>query len=127
MPIFCVDFLYEYGDEYLLLKRVEEPLKDIFWLPGGRIRLKESIADCALRIQEKETGRYIKEYELIGFSNYFFEISENSRAIHTPTLLLKLKIEKKFIPKLDNTHSDYIWTKELPKEFTTNLIYFKKI
>ena len=126
MPIFCIDFLYECKNEYLLLKRVEEPLKDIFWLPGGRLRLNETIADCALRIQERETGKFIKDYQLVGFSNYFFEISQNARAIHTPTLLFKIKIEKKFVPILDNSHSAYIWTKKLPKKFTTNLINFEK-
>ena len=127
MPIFCIDFLYKCDHEYLLLKRVDEPLKNIFWLPGGRLRLNETIDDFALRVQERETGRFIKEYELIGFSNYLFQISKNARAIHTPTLLFKIKIEKKFIPILDNTHSDYIWTNKLPKEFVMNLINFRKI
>ena len=124
MPIFCIDFLYECKDEYLLLKRAEEPLKAIFWLPGGRLRLNETINDCALRIQKREIGRVIKEYEIVGFSNYFFEYSKKSRAIHTPTLLLKIKLKSKFIPKLDNAHSDYVWTKNLPNEFVSNLVEF---
>ena len=122
MPIFCIDFLYECEDEYLLLKRVQEPLKGQFWLPGGRLRLNETIEDCVSRIQEREIGRFIKEYEIIGFSNYFFEYSKNARAIHTPTLLFKIKTKTKFVPKLDNSHSDYIWTKNLPSEFIKKLV-----
>ena len=111
----------------MLLKRVDEPLKNIFWFPGGRLRLNETIEDFALRVQERETGRYIKKYELIGFSNYFFKSSKNSRAIHTPTLLFKIRIKKQFIPILDKTHSDYVWTEKLPEEFLKNLVEFTKI
>lgn len=125
MPIFCIDFLYKCNQEYLLLKRVDEPLKDIYWLPGGRLRLNEKIEDCAFRIQTRETGRYIKEYKLVGFSNYLFNLTKDGRAIHTPTLLFQIELSNQFIPLLDNTHSDYIWTKKLPEEFIINLIKFK--
>ncbi len=125
MPVFCIDFLFKNNYEYLLLKRKQEPLKNYYWVPGGRLLINESIDNCAYRIQKREIGHYFSNYELIGFSNYFFKKTINSRALHTPTLLFEINIENKFIPSLDKTHSEYLWTKKLPRELTTNLIKFR--
>ena len=126
MPIFCIDFLINCDEEFLLLKRNEEPLKGLFWMPGGRLQKNEKIENFSIRVQTREVGRYFKNYILIGFSNYFFKYSANSRATHTPTLLFEINIKSKFIPKIDNTHAEYDWSKELPKKLMQNLILFKK-
>ena len=56
MPIFCIDFLISFKKKYLLIKRKEEPLKNSYWVTGGRLFYKETIADAARRIQEREIG-----------------------------------------------------------------------
>ena len=38
MPVFCGDFLIFAEKKYLLIKRKEEPVKDVFWVIGGRLR-----------------------------------------------------------------------------------------
>tara|TARA_Y100000589_G_scaffold326255_2_gene365690 strand:+ start:302 stop:745 length:444 start_codon:yes stop_codon:yes gene_type:complete len=125
IPIFCIDFLVRNNDEILLIKRKEEPLKDIYWFPGGRLRLNENINECAFRIQKNEIGKIFKDFKLVGFSNYFFDNVENSRAIHTPTLLYEIKVNEKFIPILDKKHDNYIWTLDLPKEFKREQKFYK--
>ena len=45
MPIFCVDFLIQAEGKYLLLKRNQEPQKNIYWVIGGRLRFKEKIEE----------------------------------------------------------------------------------
>lgn len=126
MPIFCIDFLIKCEKEYLLLKRVDEPLAGLFWVPGGRLKLNENIQDFAIRVQMREIGRYFNNYKLKGFSNYFFDKKNNSRAVHTPTVLFEIDTKNKFSPVIDNTHSEFIWTDELPTLLVKNLITFEK-
>jgi colanic acid biosynthesis protein WcaH len=116
IPIFCVDFLIRCGNKNLLLKRTQEPLKDTYWVIGGRMNMRETMDDLAIRIQQREIGRYINNRKLIGFSNYLHPEVENPRSTHTPTLLYLVKTEEMFEPNTDDTHSDYIWTEKLPDQ-----------
>ena len=72
MPIFCIDFLISFQNKYLLIKRKEEPLKNSYWVIGGRLMFKEEIKQAAKRIPEREIGTYIANFKEIEFSNYFF-------------------------------------------------------
>tara|TARA_Y100000589_G_C27168293_1_gene635602 strand:+ start:793 stop:1215 length:423 start_codon:yes stop_codon:yes gene_type:complete len=114
LPIFCIDFLIRYKEKYLLLKRVNQPMKEIYWVIGGRLRFRESLLDFAKRIQKQELGKYFLNYKLIGFSNYMFDNLKDSRATHTPTILFEIVVDEMFAPNLDQNHSDYIWSNSLP-------------
>jgi len=116
MPIFCVDFLIRCKDKYLLIKRTNEPLKGVYWLVGGRLNFRESIQELSERVQMREIGRYFPNLKLIGFSNYFFPSVEGERATHTPTMLYLVEVDEMFEPIIDDTHSDFIWSNELPDE-----------
>ena len=122
IPIFCIDFLIRCEERYLLLKRVEEPMKGKYWVIGGRLRFKESIKDFSMRIQKKEIGRYFLNFKLIGFSNYIFDSKKESRAIHTPTLLYEIIVDEIFEPDLDQNHSDYYWSVDLPEFLKENTL-----
>ena len=122
LPIFCIDFLIRCEERYLLLKRVEEPMKGTYWVIGGRLRFKESIKDFSMRIQKKEIGRYFLNFKLIGFSNYIFDSKTESRAIHTPTLLYEIIVDEMFEPDLDQNHSDYYWSVDLPEFLKENTL-----
>lgn len=125
IPIFCVDFLIRCGNEYLLIKRKDEPLKGVYWVIGGRLMFKETIEELAKRVHMREIGRYFPNFKLIGFSNYFFPNVPDERATHTPTMLYLVEVDQMFTPQLDNTHSEFIWTDELPEELKnqTNFIF----
>ena len=125
MPIFCIDFLISFNKKYLLIKRKEEPLKNSYWVIGGRLLYKETIADAARRIQEREIGRYFSNFKEIGFSNYFFSNKLNSRATHTPTLLFQISVDNIFIPKLDEQHNKFIWSENIPEELIKQTTFFK--
>jgi hypothetical protein len=124
IPIFCVDFLITYKEQYLLIKRTQEPVKNVYWVIGGRMRFKETLKDLASRVQNREVGRYLGIGKTIGFSNYFFPNVPDVRAVHTPTLLQQVKVNEIFDPVLDDTSADYIWSDTLPDELMkqTNFI-----
>jgi colanic acid biosynthesis protein WcaH len=124
MPIFCVDFLIKCKDKHLLIKRTEEPVKDVFWVIGGRLRYKETIQELAERVQTREIGRYFSEFRPIGFSNYFFPTIEKSRATHTPCVLYLVEVDEMFEPNIDDTHSDFVWSTELPEELKKQTNFF---
>lgn len=121
MPIFCIDFLIRKDEDFLLIKRLEEPLKEEFWLPGGRLRIFESIEEASERIQIKEIGRHFPDINFVAFSNYFFKKTISSRALHTPTLLFEVVVKDYFEPVIDSFHSDYRWSKRLPQLLIQNI------
>ena len=124
MPIFCIDFLINYQNKYLLLKRNEEPLKNTYWVIGGRLLFKETIDNAAKRIQEREIGRFFPNFKVIGFSNYFFQNKPDSKAIHTPTLLYKISVDKIFYPLVSKEHNNFIWSEKIPNELIKKTNFF---
>ena len=116
MPIFCGDFLIFAEKKYLLIKRKVQPVKDVYWVIGGRLRHNETMTQLAERVQMQEIGVSFSDFKIIGFSNYFFPDVPDARATHTPTLLHIVPGEEMFEPKIDNKHTDYIWTDKLPEE-----------
>ena len=125
MPIFCIDFLITWEKQYLLLQRKEEPLKNDYWVVGGRLLFKETIKDAAKRIQEREIGRYFSKFKEIGFSNYFFPSKQGSKATHTPAILYKISVSKKFDPIVDRQHNNFIWSNKVPKELIKQTTFFE--
>lgn len=111
-----MDFLIHCKGKYLLIKRTQEPVKDVYWVIGGRMRFKETVKDLASRVQIREVGTFLNVGNPIGFSNYFFPDVPDSRATHTPTLLNLVKVSDIFEPVLDDTSADYIWSDKLPEE-----------
>tara|TARA_A100001388_G_scaffold235264_1_gene188810 strand:+ start:3072 stop:3506 length:435 start_codon:yes stop_codon:yes gene_type:complete len=127
MPIFCIDFLISFQKKYLLIKRKEEPLKNSYWVIGGRLMFKETITHAAKRIQEREIGTYFSNFKEIGFSNYFFPNKPKSKATHTPTLLLYISVNKMFNPTLDEQHDNFIWSENIPEELIRQTKFFDNI
>ena len=125
MPIFCIDFLITWEKQYLLLQRKEEPLKNDYWVVGGRLFFKETIKDAAKRIQKREIGRYFSKFKEIGFSNYFFPSKPGSKATHTPAILYKISVTKKFDPIVDRQHNNFIWSNKIPKELIKQTTFFE--
>ena len=116
IPIFCGDFLIFAEKKYLLIKRKVQPVKDVYWVIGGRLRHNETMAQLAERVMMQEIGKSFSDFKIIGFSNYIFPDVPDARASHTPTLLHIVPVKKMFEPKIDNKHTDYIWSDKLPEE-----------
>ena len=129
MPVLCVDALLESNEKYLLLKRKEDPLKNEYWLPGGRVLHKEKLQDAIIRIIKRETNinLHVLKHELkfLGITEMIFSGSRltNSK-YHTPAIIFKINLEIQPKISLDNTSSDFIWSKTIPEILKKNLKLF---
>ena len=56
MPLPCVDLLVEHHGKILLMLRNNEPGKDLWFTPGGRIFKDEKLEDTVKRVLSEETG-----------------------------------------------------------------------
>src|SRR6476619_5564028 len=57
LTVDCVVFGFDGGElQVLLIRRGQEPFKDHWALPGGFVRVEETLDDAARREREEETG-----------------------------------------------------------------------
>lgn len=121
IPILCVDLVVKKANKYLLLLRKNEPLKDHYYLPGGRINLGESISKAASRKLFEETGIVLDNFKIFGiYQDSFNKNSFDSNVLyHTVSIVFSCEVDLHEII-LDEQSSDYLWADELPKRFIDN-------
>ena len=117
-PVLCVDGLVinEKG-EFLLVKRRNEPLKNRWWIPGGRIYKGETLTDGFLRKMKEEIGVDVKILLPLGYyEEHFRENPFNLKSgVHTLSVVFScVPLSKKI--KLDEQSSAFRWAKKLPKK-----------
>jgi 8-oxo-dGTP diphosphatase len=61
-----VDAIIPHERGIVLIKRLNEPFKGFYALPGGIVEYGESVEDAVLREVEEETGLMGKIYKLVG-------------------------------------------------------------
>jgi len=104
IPIVGVDIIVEYQGGALLVKRTEEPNKDWWWFPGGRVFKYESPEKAALRIVKREVGLDSTVKKLVGVYTTNFErwSGIDHFSIH---VVYHVKAEGEV--KLDDTSSEF--------------------
>lgn len=118
IPILCVDLIVQLNDRYLLLKRANEPLKERYWVPGGRVHKGEHLKKAAIRILKQETGLTAKRLIFEGLYEGMFKKGANG-PIHTVSVVY-------FVPevsgklKVDTQSTGWLMTKKLPTDFTVH-------
>jgi ADP-ribose pyrophosphatase YjhB (NUDIX family) len=88
IPIVCVDVLLRVdGEGYFLVQRASDPLKNEWWVVGGRKHLGEDLKEAANRIlhqeigdvasfieiEERPVGVYLDAFEKSSFSSHLYE------------------------------------------------------
>lgn len=116
MPIVCVDCLVvnERG-EFLLVRRVNEPLRGEYWLPGGRVRKGERLTDAVHRKMREEIGVDVDVVENVGFFEEFYDKTEENAegGVHSISFVYLVK-PKSYNIKLDTQSSVCGWFREIP-------------
>jgi len=121
LPILCVDVVAcNAGGEYLLLKRTNEPMRDEWWVIGGRVHKGETLAEAAIRKVRQEIGVQVKNIQPIGY----FQLVKGTNPFglpfeyHAISVVFKIIIDDRQKIKLDNQSAAYKFAKELPADFS---------
>ena len=118
MPILCVDVVVAEGNKFLLVKRTKEPLKDRWWVPGGRILKGETVVAATKRKVKEELGINMIFLKALGYYEKHFRKNEFGleEGIHTLSIVVMVKPLSSKI-ELDNQSSAWRWSDKLPKDF----------
>jgi len=110
IPILCVDLLIIFKGKCLLVKRNNEPAKEHYWFPGGRVYKMELIKDAALRKAKEEVNLNCRFKEIISIEESMFIKNKNMFTdIHSVNICCKLVTNSITEIVLDKQHSRYIW------------------
>lgn len=125
MPVVCVDgLIINSQNQYLLVKRNNEPLKGEFWLPGGRLHKNELLETSIKRKIFEELGTEVSIVKFLGYFEEFFDVTEQKTkgGFHAISFVFLLKLLSDKI-SLDNQASEWRWFDELPIKFKSyNLV-----
>ena len=123
LPIICVDVVIRNrSGKVLLARRKNEPIKDHWWVIGGRILSGESAHQACIRKTFEETGLKINQLKFLGFYEDVYD--KNAFNVPKPYHTFSLAFETQLsgdrveeIIRLDSQHSDWGWFDELPERF----------
>lgn len=117
VPIVCIDaIIVNEKNQYLLVKRNNNPLKNKFWMVGGRLHKNELLADGIKRKIKEEAGIKKSTISYIGFFEEFFSKTEQNinGKFHAISFVYKVTVNSKVKIKIDNQSIEYRWFNKLP-------------
>ena len=113
-PLISIDLCLLCGDQLLLGRRTNDPLRDEWFTPGGRIHKNETWQDALLRIVEAELGLRgiaVEDFSLMGMWDHFYNNSALDQDISTHYVNLPHYAAFKSKPQitLDDQHGEFKW------------------
>lgn len=118
MPIPCVDLIVvNNGGDVLLAKRTNEPAKDEWWFPGGRVHYLETRLGAAIRKLREECGLETGPLFELATYDVIVERSDNGVKSHAITTLYytKVSLQQEFMLDFQSSmaewHSPLEWLK----------------
>ena len=114
-PIAAIDLIIVRDDSQILMgKRKNDPAKDLYFVPGGRIYKNESIKDAFERIIFEETKQnyQFSESKFQGCFEHFYNNSKWSSldiSTHYIVLAYRLDVDRSFNFDLTNQHKSLSW------------------
>ena len=138
-----IDLCIVKNTKILVGKRKNNPAKDFYFVPGGRIMKGEKIDIALERIINNETGQKIinqdkKNISLLGVYEHFYD--ENflgNKEYSSHYIVLAYFIDINYLSKMNhhtfmNQHSDFIWYDFSKESFNLNIhkytiAYFNQI
>ena len=109
MPIPTVDLLVTHRGRLLLMLRNNEPAKDQWFTPGGRILRRETIDETVRRVLQEETGLTPRKITRIGIMEHIWPMT------HTVTILHRVDITDNTVT-MNDEHSDYKGVNSAPED-----------
>lgn len=114
-PLVSIDLIIENSTGNILLgKRVNRPAQGYWFVPGGRIRKNEKIADAMLRISSVELGTpiAIEDAQLLGNYNHIYDdnaFGKQGINTHYVVLAYKIALPHNVVITPDEQHSEFKW------------------
>ena len=113
-PLVSIDLCIVCDGSLLLGLRNNEPLKGVWFTPGGRILKNEAWTESLKRIALSELGLQVdgsEHFRLMGVWDHFYENSVISESISTHYVNLPhyMRIERLPDLKLDDQHTEMAW------------------
>jgi len=109
MPIASVDILTVHEGKLLLMLRNNEPGRNLWFIPGGRVRYGETLEQAAIRKLKDETGLTTNNLEKKGVMSHFWP-----KAHYVSTFFRADVTDYKV--QLNNEHKDYKWISGITDE-----------
>ena len=111
-PLISIDLIVTNRENQILLgKRVNEPAKNFWFVPGGRIYKNESLEQAYKRIVHNELGinSNLPQAKFYGLYEHFYDnnVFNNEFGTHYIVLAHKLMIDSEI--KVNNQHEMYRW------------------
>jgi len=119
-PLISIDLIVENSNgEVLLGKRVNEPAKSFWFVPGGRIFKDETLDTAFSRTVKEEIGLDLarKDALFMGVYEHFYDNNVFNNEFSTHYIVLGHKIVTDEKLTLNNQHEKYEW---FTKEFILN-------
>ena len=119
MPIACVDVVIAHNKKALLLCRKNEPLKNQWCFPGGRIHKNEKLEDAVKRKALEETGLKVRIGKKIGTYEAFFEkgpFEDLKTGVHCIAVCFAAKPYGNDI-KINRTSLEHKWFDHIDEKF----------
>tara|TARA_Y100000588_G_C14231490_1_gene915468 strand:+ start:332 stop:793 length:462 start_codon:yes stop_codon:yes gene_type:complete len=111
LPIVCVDIVLKTTNgEFLMLKRKDHPVKDMWWFVGGRVFKNERLERAVRRKVREETGLEIRNIQKIisGYEIFFHEDPfGHGNGTHAVVSCFKAEIENLKKIRINNYSSEY--------------------
>ncbi len=99
----CVDLLILSKEGVYMTKRNVEPYKNLYHIPGGRIRFRETIEQAILRISKEEGLSDVKIKKFVGVIEFLKERQDNQKR-HSVSLVYQIVAktpQKSWIRQID--------------------------
>ena len=110
LPLNAVELIIlDSADRILLFKRANEPAKDQWWLPGGRILFAEKRLEAATRLLKEECGITEFEIQKLGMFEYMVENNTDKYYQHIISTVYVVKSFEKNHINIDSQTSSYLW------------------
>ena len=114
-PLISIDLIVENSEGKILLgKRVNEPAKGFWFVPGGRVFKDETLDMAFSRTVKEEIGLDLQREESIfqGTYEHFYKNNVFNHAFSTHYIVLAHKILTTSTLQLNSQHEEYRWFKK---------------
>ncbi len=122
MPIPCVDLhVTDSTGRVLLVKRKNEPMKDHWWFPGGRVFFNETREQAAYRKLEEECGLKPVSIQEFGTYDLILPLPDEGEISHGITTLFQIYVGDETTVTVDSQSASAEWRD--PESWLTEVLH----